>query len=136
MQDSWLDFFNGSCFFSNIHYLFVFWWINKKSVTKMQSFSRGIFFFFRPTKLVQPRKSYSQSKIEKGEICDCAKSLDYYHSKSASRGPKNHLHGKWRLKLGQDKPTLKIDCLAIEWYRFFSWWIKWIWRLKDFFFGR
>ena len=80
----------------------------------MQSFSRGIFFFLGPTKLVQPLKSYGQSKIEKGKICDCAKSLYYYYSKSASRGPKNHLHGKWRLKLGHDEPTLKIDCLVIE----------------------
>ena len=83
----------------------------------------GIFSFFTPTKLVQPFKSYSQSKIEKGKICDCEKCMEmmeYYHSKSASRGPKNQFLGKWRPKLGQDKPTLKIDCVAIKSYRFFS----------------
>ena len=50
----------------------------------MQSFSRGIFSFFCSTKLVQPFKSYGQSKIEKGKICDRTKSLECYLSKSAS----------------------------------------------------
>ena len=39
----------------------------------MQSFSRGIFFFFGPTKLVQPLKSYGQSKIEKGKYVTAQK---------------------------------------------------------------
>ena len=125
MQDSWFDFFNGVVSFQTFITHLFFDESTKKLVAKMH------LFLICSTKLFQLFKSYGQSKIEKGKIRDCAKSLDYYHSKSASRGPKDHLHGKWWLKLGQDKPTLKIDCLAIEWHRFFSWWMKYSFFLED-----
>ena len=62
----WFGFFTVSLIHSKIDISFVFWWIDKKLVAKLKSFSRGIFLFFCATKSVQPFKSYAHSKVKKG----------------------------------------------------------------------
>ena len=61
-------------------------------------FFKGHLFDFSAIKLAKPIKSYGQSKIGKGKISDCAKSLERYLFQSASRGTMNYFSGKWRPK--------------------------------------
>ena len=75
------DFFTVRLNYQKIDNSFVFWWIDKKLVAKLKSFSRGIILYFCATKSTQPFKSYDLSKMKKGEKNSSRNNARSHHSK-------------------------------------------------------
>ena len=89
------DFFTVRLTYQKIDNSFVFWWIDKKLVAKLKSFSRGIFLYFCATKSAQPFKSYDHLKMKKRKKNSSHKNAGCHHSKIPPETYTICWTGKW-----------------------------------------